>query len=146
MNVTTVSSDDRMHRAVAHAPTKRVATHGVPRPLTDSSTWEIGSGQARSRPLDHVMRANWSVIARDAFRKARIATTVTTSRKPVPKASPITSVSGVSEPRNDWRSSAPKTAERNGTSSKVIPRAAAVTTALPTCDADPPVSSTPPSR
>jgi len=33
----------------------------------------IGAGQARSRPLDQTIRANWRVIARAALKIARIA-------------------------------------------------------------------------
>src|ERR1700758_724477 len=71
VNVTTAISVDWKHKMVASVPTISVATHGAPRLLSILVTHELtGSGQAKSRPLAHTIRANCSVIATDALKIA----------------------------------------------------------------------------
>src|SRR5215467_13022257 len=78
VNVTTVISDAWKHKIVASTPTIRVATHGAPRLCSTFAIHELtGSGQAKSRPLAHTIRANCSVIATDALKIAIRAPYVT---------------------------------------------------------------------
>src|SRR5207244_12883799 len=83
---------------VARAPTINVATQGAPRA---GSTLPIHSlitvGQARSRPAAQSIRANWSVIARQALRMAMIAPIATIRSKVSPKEVLAGSSIGVGE-------------------------------------------------
>src|ERR1700704_2359121 len=110
VNVTTATRLDWKHSTAARPPVRSVATQGV---RSDGCTCAmallIGPGQARSRPDDQTIRANWRVIASDALKIAMIAPYVMMLTNVSPKAALATSVSGVGEARNLERSGAPKT-------------------------------------
>src|SRR5205085_7940595 len=142
VKVTTSASVPCRHRSVASTPTTMVATEGAPvERQTRLSAPLMGPGQARSRPLAKTTRANCKVMAREALKIAIIAPQVTIVLKVEPNAAPTTSVSGVLDDRKEASDAAPKTMAMNGTTSKTMPMVAAVTTAWPTCAADPAVSS-----
>src|ERR1700759_4634448 len=122
VNVTTLSRLDCAHRIAPRMPPVSVATHGIlKRGLTYDSAFEIGFGHAMSRPLAYVTRANWSVIANDALKIARIAPQVTMSTAVCPNEDRTTSVTGVEECRNAGRSAVPSRTPMNGMTSKTIP-------------------------
>src|SRR2546423_1424241 len=98
---------DLAHRIVAQAPMNSVATHGAPLAFSRLSAADTGPGQARSRAVENMIRANCSVMASDALKIAMIAPTVTMSTTVWPNALSITSVSGVLELRKPCRFGAP---------------------------------------
>src|SRR3954451_8937251 len=101
---TTVCRLDIRHRIVAHAPMKSVATHGAPLAFSRESALVTGPGHAWSRAVDHMIRANCSVMASDALKMAMIAPIVTMSTTVLPNAASMTSVSGVDDARKAGRS------------------------------------------
>src|SRR5579875_735097 len=133
---------DWTHNTAPQMPTSSVATQGIlNRGCTQARALEIGIGHARSRPLEYTTRENCSVIANDALKMARIAPQVTRSTAVWPNDDRTTSVSGVLECRNAGRLLAPRLTPMKGMSSNTMPMDAAMTTARPTPDAEPSVSS-----